>query len=161
MKCTVAGVLVLPLLCTIVCGQTTNRKIKRSTAKTITPATSSATTATRPRRVGSAEGNSTTLNPPEEISTPYARPPELQSSLSRTSVDAPGSSPTSLDDPEEVSEGDVVRIETNLVTVPVSVLDRDGRFISDLRREQFNVFENGVEQKIAYFEPPEKPFTVA
>jgi len=47
------------------------------------------------------------------------------------------------------------------VTVPVSVLDRDGRFISDLRREQFNVFENGVEQKIAYFESTEKPFTVA
>jgi VWFA-related protein len=62
---------------------------------------------------------------------------------------------------EEVGEGDVVRIDTNLVTVPVSVLDRDGRFISDLRREQFNVFENGVEQKIAYFESTEKPFTVA
>ncbi|HET9788484.1 MAG TPA: VWA domain-containing protein, partial [Pyrinomonadaceae bacterium] len=61
----------------------------------------------------------------------------------------------------EVSEGDVVRIDTNLVTVPVSVLDRDGRFISDLRREQFNVSENGVEQKIAYFESTEKPFTVA
>jgi VWFA-related protein len=60
-----------------------------------------------------------------------------------------------------VGEGDVVRIDTNLVTVPVSVLDRDGRFISDLRREQFNVFENGVEQKVAYFESTEKPFTVA
>jgi VWFA-related protein len=71
------------------------------------------------------------------------------------------SASTSLDDKEEVGEGDVVRIDTNLVTVPVSVLDRDGRFISDLRREQFNVFENGVEQKIAYFEPTEKPFTVA
>jgi VWFA-related protein len=41
------------------------------------------------------------------------------------------------------------------------VLDRDGRFISDIRRDQFKVFENGVEQKIAYFEPTEKPFTVA
>lgn len=93
----------------------------------------------------------------------YAGPPELQGSLSRTSADAPVnvSSATSLDDKEEVGEGDVVRIDTNLVTVPVSVLDRDGRFISDLRREQFNVFENGVEQKIAYFESTEKPFTVA
>jgi VWFA-related protein len=70
------------------------------------------------------------------------------------------SSSTSLDD-KELDEGDVVRIDTNLVTVPVSVLDRQGRFISDLRREQFNVFENGVAQKIAYFEPTEKPFTVA
>jgi VWFA-related protein len=60
-----------------------------------------------------------------------------------------------------VGAGDVVRIDTNLVTVPVSVLDRDGRFISDLKREQFSVFENSVPQKIAYFEPTEKPFTVA
>jgi VWFA-related protein len=41
------------------------------------------------------------------------------------------------------------------------VLDRQGRFISDLRREQFTVFENGVEQKVAYFESTDKPFTVA
>jgi Ca-activated chloride channel family protein len=120
------------------------------------------TTASRPRKVGNPILNSITLNPPEEIST-YASPPELQGSLSRAPVDAPVnvSSSTSLDDTKEVGEGDVVRIDTNLVTVPVSVLDRDGRFISDLRREQFNVFENGVEQKIAYFEPTDKPFTVA
>jgi len=63
--------------------------------------------------------------------------------------------------PEEVSEGDVVRVNTSLVTVPVSVLDRQGRFIANLKRDDFQVFENGVEQSIAYFEPAEKPFTVA
>jgi len=104
--------------------------------------------------------NSIALNPPEEISTTDARTPKLQGSPAATSLDPPvnASPPNGAD---EVSEGDVVRIDTNLVTVPVSVLDRDGRFISDLRREQFSVFENGVEQKIAYFEPTEKPFTVA
>jgi Ca-activated chloride channel family protein len=119
------------------------------------------TTASRPRKVGNASVNSTALDPPKEISTVYVGPPELKGS--RTSLDAPVnvSSSTSLDDPEEVDEGDVVRIDTNLVTVPVSVLDRDGRFISDLGREQFKVFENGIEQKIAYFESTEKPFTVA
>jgi VWFA-related protein len=55
----------------------------------------------------------------------------------------------------------VVRVNTSLVTVPVSVLDRQGRFVPNLRREDFTVFENGVEQSIAYFEPAEKPFTVA
>jgi len=63
--------------------------------------------------------------------------------------------------PEEVGEGDVVRIDTALVTVPVSVLDRQGRFVPNLQREDFSVFENGVEQSIVYFEPTEKPFTVA
>jgi len=60
-----------------------------------------------------------------------------------------------------VAEGDVVRVNTSLVTVPVSVLDRQGRFIPDLQREDFRVFENGVEQSIAYWEPADKPFTVA
>jgi len=63
--------------------------------------------------------------------------------------------------PEEVGEGDVVRVDTSLVTVPVSVLDRQGRFISNLQRDDFRIFENGVEQSLAYFEPAEKPFTVA
>ena len=119
-------------------------------------------TASRPRKVEKETVNSIPLNPPEEIST-YAGPPELKGSPVRTSLDAPLNPPssTSLDDKEEVSEGDVVRIDTNLVTVPVSVLDRDGRFISDLKREEFKVFENGVEQKLAYFDSTEKPFTVA
>lgn len=55
---------------------------------------------------------------------------------------------------------DVVRIETNLVTVPVSVVDRDGRYISDLQKEDFQIAEDGVEQEIAYFSTVEKPFTV-
>jgi VWFA-related protein len=63
--------------------------------------------------------------------------------------------------PEEVSEGDIVRVDTTLVTVPVSVLDRQGRFVPNLSREDFSVLENGIEQSIAYFEPAEKPFTVA
>ena len=62
---------------------------------------------------------------------------------------------------EEVSAGDVVRINTTLVTVPVSVLDRQGRFVSGLKREDFRVFEDGVEQSIVHFEPTEMPFTVA
>jgi VWFA-related protein len=63
--------------------------------------------------------------------------------------------------PEEVSEGDVVKVNTSLVTVPVSVLDRQGRFVPNLQRDDFRIFDNGVEQSIAYFEPAEKPFTVA
>jgi VWFA-related protein len=59
------------------------------------------------------------------------------------------------------NEDDVIRIETNLVTLPVSVLDRNGRFISGLLQRDFRVFENGVEQQIGYFQSLEQPFTVA
>jgi Ca-activated chloride channel family protein len=64
--------------------------------------------------------------------------------------------------PEQQSaEDEVVRISTSLVTVPVSVMDRQGRFVPDLTQDRFHLFENGVEQEIAYFENAEKPFTVA
>ena len=56
---------------------------------------------------------------------------------------------------------EVVRVSTALVTVPVSVLDRQGRFVPGLRKEDFRVFEDGVEQEVAYFESAERPFTVA
>jgi len=62
---------------------------------------------------------------------------------------------------QSASDIDVVRVSTSLVTVPVSVMDRQGRFIPDLEQEQFHIFEDGIEQPIAYFENAEKPFTVA
>lgn len=57
-------------------------------------------------------------------------------------------------------ETDVIRVETNLVTMPVSVLDRDGRFIGGLRQKDFRIFENGVEQPVGFFQSVEQPFTV-
>lgn len=60
----------------------------------------------------------------------------------------------------ETVEGDVIRFDTSLVTIPVSVLDRYGRYVPLLRRENFRILENGVEQKIAYFATTDSPFTV-
>nr|MDQ3746856.1 hypothetical protein [Acidobacteriota bacterium] len=62
---------------------------------------------------------------------------------------------------QRATEDEVVRVSTSLVTVPVGVLDRQGRFVPGLSQGQFRLFENGVEQEIAYFEGAEKPFTVA
>ena len=63
---------------------------------------------------------------------------------------------------EAVGEVDdeIIKVETNLVTMPVSVLDRNGRFISGLRQQDFQIYENNAEQKIEYFASVEKPFTV-
>lgn len=60
---------------------------------------------------------------------------------------------------EEDDDG-VIRVETNLVTMPVSVLDRQGRFISGLRQGDFKIFENGTEQRVEFFQSVEQPFTV-
>lgn len=61
----------------------------------------------------------------------------------------------------EELEGDVLRVDTTLVTVPVNVRDRNGRYIPDLGREDFHIFEDGIEQKITYFAAVDQPFTVA
>ena len=60
----------------------------------------------------------------------------------------------------ETVEGDVIRTDTALVMLPVTVLDRSGRYVPLLRREQFRIQENGVDQKIAYFATTDSPFTV-
>jgi VWFA-related protein len=62
--------------------------------------------------------------------------------------------------PEDVDEGDVVRVETTLISIPVSVMDRDGKYIPDLGKEDFRIWEDGAEQQVAYFASTEKPFTV-
>ena len=61
---------------------------------------------------------------------------------------------------KESQEDAVVRVDTTLVNVPVTVLDRDGRFIANLRQEDFRVFEDGIEQQIAFFAAVERPFRV-
>jgi Ca-activated chloride channel family protein len=62
--------------------------------------------------------------------------------------------------PEEVGAGDVVRVNTTLVTLPVSVMDRDGRYIPNLHKEDFRLWEDNVEQTVAVFSSVDKPFSV-
>ena len=64
---------------------------------------------------------------------------------------------------EEAGEidGPEIVVDTKLVTIPVRVMDRRGRFLPGLSRENFKVFEDGVEQEIALFSNDAQPFTVA
>ncbi len=58
-------------------------------------------------------------------------------------------------------EQTALKIETELVTVPVIVTGRDGRFITGLTRADFEVREDGVSQTLDYFSSNEVPFNVA
>ena len=60
----------------------------------------------------------------------------------------------------ETIEGDTLRVNTTLVTVPVTVMDRNGKYVPNLQRRDFHVFDNGVEQRVAYFATVDQPFTV-
>jgi VWFA-related protein len=60
----------------------------------------------------------------------------------------------------ETIEGDTIKFDTSLVMVPVTVMDRNGHYVPLLRRENFRIQENGVDQKIAYFATTDAPFSV-
>ena len=72
----------------------------------------------------------------------------------------PRAAPAPAKEPD-LDENDVVRISTSLITVPAEVLDRSGRYIGNLQKADFRIYENGVEQQLAYFASVEQPFTVA
>jgi Ca-activated chloride channel family protein len=60
-----------------------------------------------------------------------------------------------------VEDNDIVKVDTKVVTVPVRVIDRKGRFVGGLKKDDFKVFEDGAEQEISYFSSEQEPFTVA
>ena len=55
---------------------------------------------------------------------------------------------------------DVIRTSTSLVQLNVGVVDRHGRAITSLSREDFTVYEDGVKQSIQSFEPAQAPFSL-
>ena len=62
---------------------------------------------------------------------------------------------------EEVDEGDVVRVDTQLVSVPAVVTDSSGRPLSGLKPENFRIVEDGQQQTIANFGTTDTPFEIA
>ncbi len=106
----------------------------------------------RARRVGTNSPSSTTT-------ADSSRPPVLGGA--NNSNGQSGRQPADPGKgPEEVAENDVIRVNTTLVTIPVSVMDRDGRYAPNLRKEDFRLWEDGIEQNIAFFSSVDKPFNV-
>jgi Ca-activated chloride channel family protein len=110
---------------------------------------------TRPRRVSQSS------QIPAADSPRPTRAPVL-GGATRSAGGQSSGQPTDVaaDGPEEVDADDVVRVNTTLVTLPVSVMDRDGRYIPNLRKEDFRLWEDGVEQTVALFSSVDKPFSV-
>lgn len=81
----------------------------------------------------------------------------------------PAASPTPIaekieptpDNQPVITDDDVISVDTELVTVPVKIYDKNNRLVSGLTKENFSIFEDGVPQEIAYFSNEEQPFTVA
>jgi Ca-activated chloride channel family protein len=63
----------------------------------------------------------------------------------------PQSQPTPPTGSQEVSPGDVIRVDTELVTLTATVTDQRGRYVANLKQSDFAVYEDGVKQDLAYF----------
>lgn len=55
------------------------------------------------------------------------------------------------------AQDETIRVDTNLVTVNVSVTDKKGKFVSGLKSEQFEIFDNRTKQKIEHFSAGDAP----
>lgn len=95
---------------------------------------------------------------PRALPTPRQRP-----ELARPEAGNPGAgTPAPVKtEPEEISEGDVVRVDTELVSVNVSVVDRNTNHgVNDLTKDDFRLYEDNATQQIAHFESASAPFNL-
>ena len=58
-------------------------------------------------------------------------------------------------------ETETIKIDTRLVSIPVIVSDRNGRYIPNLTVTDFSVFQDGTQQNIEFFAATEEPLTIA
>ncbi|HKO43883.1 MAG TPA: VWA domain-containing protein [Pyrinomonadaceae bacterium] len=135
----------------------------------------------RPRRNG-------TLTPPQQRATPTPTPSRAQTPAQASRPANPTPTPTpvprgtpadriapSLGEPppppvlkpkptptppeEVIDEDSIVRVNTELVTLNVRVIDRNNRPINNLNQNDFHVYEDGVPQPLEDFTREEVPIS--
>ena len=62
--------------------------------------------------------------------------------------------------PPEADRQSTLRVDTNLVLVPVSVCDPTNRPVTGLEREHFKLFDDRVEQTVTHFSMDDEPVAV-
>ena len=84
------------------------------------------------------------------------KPPEL---VGAGNAKNSAGTPAENVDNTEISEGDVIRVDSQLVTLNISVIDRGtNRGLLGLSQPDFKLFEDGQEQRIVQFESSAAPF---
>ncbi|HEV2232427.1 MAG TPA: VWA domain-containing protein [Terriglobia bacterium] len=62
--------------------------------------------------------------------------------------------------PASVKQKSDIRVQSNLVTTPVAVIDSSGQFVYNLDEKDFQILDNGVPQKIQSFETEMRPLAL-
>jgi VWFA-related protein len=95
---------------------------------------------------------------PAELPTPTQRPELTGQNNNATPAGTPAKPSNG---PEEIAEGDIIRVDTELVSVNVSVVDRGtNRGVNDLTKDDFRLYEDNAQQQIAHFDSASSPFNL-
>ncbi len=101
-----------------------------------------------------SQGKNRTTQPQKSSPTPAPTPV-------RSLLDLLGEPPPALPLPNrsepDINPGDVIKVETTEVMLPVTVRDSGGRFVSNLTRDDFRVFEDSSEQPLRQLELKKVP----
>lgn len=121
------------------------------------PRTTQTTPTTVNRQVTTSTPRPTPTPAPTPRPTPIDRTAPALGEPPPPPVLKPKPTPTPPD--EDIDEGSIVRVNTELVTLNVRVIDRNNRPIDNVRQNEFHVFEDGVLQPVEYFTREEVPIS--
>jgi len=134
------GFSALATLSVIIAGVTSAQQRPRTTSAPAATATPTPQTPAPTPETGPGRRIAPTLGPPPE-------PP----------VYVPKPTPTPDPNSAEISENDILKINADLVTLNVRVIDRNNRPINGISQGDFQVYEDGVAQKVFSFTEEQVP----
>ncbi len=89
------------------------------------------------------------------------RPRRVNNNGPEQNIEAQKPAPPATSGSQDLEEGDVIRTDTQLVSVPAVVTDSTGHPLAGLKPENFRLIEDGQPQTIANFGTTETPFEIA
>ncbi len=89
-------------------------------------------------------------------------PPPNQKKNKRVDPGQEGKEETPTDVVGKPQEAETIKVSTGIVNVDAAVYHKkSGKIIADLKKENFAIFEDGIQKEITNFSTPEAPLTVA
>src|SRR5262245_25800217 len=81
------------------------------------------------------------VKPPKPTPDTQTQPAPAQQPPAQAPANRPGENP-----PRQSDVQARITVNTNLVVLPVTVKDKSGELVPDLKRDEFRVFEDNIEQ---------------
>jgi Ca-activated chloride channel family protein len=111
---------------------------------------------------GRKQANPSSKSPPARVRRPSDAGPASQNDAARPSAGKPPAElPESGATPVEIDEGEVVRIASNLVPIPTSVVDAQGRPVTNLALKDFELHVDGEPRPLGDLSRAETPVIMA